>query len=177
MKRMKHIIFTSLLALSLSFSPISISPVTENIVTAEAATVKISKKKCTLTKGKSVTLKISGTDSEVKWSSSNKKVATVNSKGKVTAKKKGTAVITAKVGSDTYECKVTVKNPESASTDKTASSSTDKEFSYVLNTNSMKIHRPTCRHVKKISKKNYSTTNQSVDELKASNYTTCGTCF
>ena len=111
----------------------------------------------------------------MKWSSSNKKVATVNSKGKVTAKKKGTAVITAKVDSDTYECKVTVKNP--TPTDKTTSSSTDKDFSYVLNASTMKIHHPICHHVKKISKENYSTTNQSVDELKAGNYTTCGTCF
>ena len=46
---------------------------------------------------------------KVKWSSSNKKVATVNSKGKVVAKKKGTAKISAKVGGKTYRCKVTVK--------------------------------------------------------------------
>ena len=35
---------------------------------------------------------------DIKWSSSNAKVATVTSNGKVTAKAKGTAVITAKVG-------------------------------------------------------------------------------
>jgi len=33
----------------------------------------------------------------------------VNSKGKVTAKKKGTAKISAKVGGKTYKCKITVK--------------------------------------------------------------------
>lgn len=45
------------------------------------------------------------------WKSSNPKVATVSSKGKVTAKKKGTATITAKVGKTTYKCKVTVLHP------------------------------------------------------------------
>ena len=48
---------------------------------------------------------------KIKWSSSNKKIATVSSKGKVTAKKKGTATITAKVSGKSYKCKVTVKNP------------------------------------------------------------------
>ena len=45
------------------------------------------------------------------WKSSNPKVATVSSKGKITAKKKGTATITAKVGKTTYKCKVTVLRP------------------------------------------------------------------
>lgn len=45
------------------------------------------------------------------WKSSNPKVASVTSKGKVTAKKKGTATITAKVGKTTYKCKVTVLRP------------------------------------------------------------------
>ncbi len=69
--------------------------------------------KATLTKKKganhSVTLKMQWAKGKVKWSSSNKKVATVNSKGKVVAKKKGTAKISAKVGGKTYRCKVTVK--------------------------------------------------------------------
>lgn len=48
---------------------------------------------------------------KARWKSSNPKVATVSSKGKVTAKKKGTATITAKVGKTTYKCKVTVLRP------------------------------------------------------------------
>ena len=46
---------------------------------------------------------------KVTYISSNTKVATVNSKGQITAKKKGTAVITVKSGSKTVKCKVTVK--------------------------------------------------------------------
>jgi len=68
----------------------------------------ISKSKLTLKIGKSATLKVLGTKSKIKWSSGNTKVATVKD-GKVTAVKKGTAVITAKVGSTKLTCKVTVK--------------------------------------------------------------------
>lgn len=81
-------------------------------VTVEAATtVKINKSKLTLEKGKSYTLKITGTTKKVKWASSNKKVATVSTKGKVTAVSKGTATITATVSNKKYTCKVTVKAP------------------------------------------------------------------
>lgn len=46
---------------------------------------------------------------KVTYTSSNKKVATVNAKGVVTAKKKGTAVITIKSGSKKATVKITVK--------------------------------------------------------------------
>lgn len=69
--------------------------------------------KATLTKKKGANhtaqLKMQWVKGKVKWSSSNKKVATVDAKGKVTAKKKGTAKISAKVGGKTYKCKITVK--------------------------------------------------------------------
>lgn len=63
--------------------------------------IKLSAKTTTLKKGKSVTIKArftpsKGISKELTWTSSNKKVATVNAKGKVTAKKKGTTKITAK---------------------------------------------------------------------------------
>ena len=54
---------------------------------ANAAKVKLNKKSLTLTVGKTYKLKVKGTKKKVKWSSSNKKVASVNKKGKVTAKK------------------------------------------------------------------------------------------
>ena len=47
-----------------------------------------------------------------KYKTSNKNVADVNSKGIVTAKKAGTAVITAYFGKAKVTCKVTVKNPD-----------------------------------------------------------------
>ena len=70
--------------------------------------LSISSKKETITAGFTKTLKVKNAF-KITWSSSNKKVATVSKKGVVTAKKKGTATIAAKVGNETYKCKVTVK--------------------------------------------------------------------
>ena len=48
---------------------------------------------------------------KITWKSSNTKVASVNSKGVVTAKAKGTAVITVSCGKYSATCTITVKNP------------------------------------------------------------------
>ena len=75
--------------------------------------VSLSKTKVTLEKGKSVTLKLNGSK-VVKWSSDNKKIATINSKGKIVAKGVGTTTIKAKAkNGKTYKCKVVVKGKES----------------------------------------------------------------
>ena len=76
-----------------------------------AATIKISSRSITLIKGQSKTLKVSGTKKKVTWTTNKKSVAVVSSKGKVTAKKKGTATITAKVAGKKLKCKVTVEQP------------------------------------------------------------------
>ncbi len=68
----------------------------------------LSAKNITLQAGKTKTLKAYGAKQTVKWSSSNQKVATVNSQGVVKAKKAGTATITARFGSQSLKCKVTV---------------------------------------------------------------------
>ncbi len=80
-------------------------------IQSEAAAVKLNKTKATIYVGSSKVLKVKGISGKVKWSSSKKSVATVNSKGKVTAKKAGKTTITAKVNKKTYQCKITVKNP------------------------------------------------------------------
>ncbi len=49
------------------------------------------------------------TNSSIKWSTSKSSVVSVTSKGKITAKKKGTAIITAKLGSSTMKIKIKVK--------------------------------------------------------------------
>ena len=56
---------------------------------------------------------LKGTKKKVKWSTSNKKVVSISKYGDkycvdLTAKKKGKATITAKVGKKKYKCKVTV---------------------------------------------------------------------
>lgn len=73
-----------------------------------------------LTKGKSKTLKATvaptnAANKSVTWTSSNKKIATVSSKGKVTGKKAGTATITVKAKDGSGKkavCKVVVTAPE-----------------------------------------------------------------
>lgn len=66
-----------------------------------------------LKKGKTYTLKPrlypKGAEAKITYSSSSKKVATVSSKGKITARKKGTAIITVKAGKAKIMCKITVK--------------------------------------------------------------------
>jgi len=52
---------------------------------------------------------ISSNGKQPKWSSSSSKIASVNNYGKVTAKKEGTATITAKINNAEASCKVTVK--------------------------------------------------------------------
>lgn len=71
----------------------------------------ISNKSITITKGFKKKLSVKDAGGTVKWSSSKKSVATVDSKGNVTAKKKGTATISAKTkDGSVLKCKVTVKD-------------------------------------------------------------------
>lgn len=96
-----------------------------NAKTASAAgkvTLKLSASSKTLAEGKSFTLKLTKKNVKkvvsTKWSTSKKNVATVSAKGKVSAKKQGTANITCKVTylakgktkkqNKTLKCKVTV---------------------------------------------------------------------
>ena len=82
-------------------------------VTVKASTIKFAKASVTIYKGKTATVKAAATPSAtVKYTSSNTKVATVNSKtGVVKGIKAGTVTITAKAGALKTTCKVVVKNP------------------------------------------------------------------
>ena len=76
--------------------------------TCKVTVVSLSKTKYTLGVKEKYTLKVNGTKKKVTWKSSNSKVAAVSG-GKVTAKKKGSATISATVEGVTLKCKVTVK--------------------------------------------------------------------
>lgn len=92
---------------------ISLIPV--NLVAAK------SKSTVTLTVGQTtqLTLKNIQKGKTVKWSSNKKKIATVTKKGKVTAKKAGTAKITTKLGKKKYTYTVTVKAKQQTLTTET----------------------------------------------------------
>ena len=105
MKRIKRVLsFTLVLALMFS-----ISLEGNSLVANAKKKIQLNKKKVTLVVGNKTKLKLKNNKKKVKWSSSKRTVAIVSSKGVVTAKKKGTATITAKAGKKKYTCKVTVK--------------------------------------------------------------------
>lgn len=79
------------------------------------AAPRLSKSSVTLTVGKSMTLRVKGTTKKIVWRSTKKSVASVNSKGKVVAKKPGSARICAKFSGKKLFCNVTV-NGSSADT-------------------------------------------------------------
>ena len=90
------------------------------------AKITLEKKKATIAVGKTATVKVKSykgiSRKGVKFASSNKKVATVSSKGKVTAKKTGTATITVTSVVNkkaVAKFKVTVKNPDTINTNYT----------------------------------------------------------
>ena len=84
-------------------TPPTVAPTPAPVKQATAAAPKAAKAKATVKVGKKYTLKLKyaagkkATVKKVKWTSSKKSVATVSSKGKVTAKKAGKATIYARV--------------------------------------------------------------------------------
>ncbi len=115
---MRHTTNTKLLTGVLSLSLLAVLAAPAN---SEAASLSLNRKKLTLRPGKSYTLKIRGRKSKnVRWKSSNKKIATVNRQGKVTAKKAGKAKVTVMIKNKKLVCRVTVKNNNKPVTKPTA---------------------------------------------------------
>ncbi|MEH6905128.1 Ig-like domain-containing protein [Neobacillus drentensis] len=99
-------------------------------VRVSTKTVKVSKTKLSVTVGKTAVLiaNVSPSDSmdkTVKWKSSNTKIVTVDRNGKIYAKRKGTAIVTASVNhARVVKVKVTVTPPVMARSVKINKSST-----------------------------------------------------
>lgn len=96
----------------------------------------------TVTKGKSKTLKATvtpsnATNKKLKWTTSNKKIATVTSKGKVTGKKAGTAKITVTAADGSKKkavCTVKVKAAATTSRSKTTVATTRSQTKTIATT-------------------------------------------
>lgn len=92
------------------------TPVNIHAVSNERESMKITftKKKTTIVAGKTYTykVKVSETNDSVSWSVSNKKVATISKAGKLTAKRAGKVIVTAKAGTAKASVNVTVKGKQ-----------------------------------------------------------------
>ena len=112
MRIIKKISILLCLCLSLSFLPTQYWPTFHTTDTVEAATLNLNVSSKKLYIDEKYTLKVKGSKKYVMWRSSNKKIASVSSKGVVTAKKTGIATITATVGAGSsgkkLKCKITV---------------------------------------------------------------------
>ena len=99
--------------------PTTTQPTTTKPTVKKVAKVSLRKKSVVLVKGRSTTVKATvtptnATNKKLKWTTSNSKVAVVNSQGKITAKGRGNATIKVMAldGSNKYATvKVTVKQP------------------------------------------------------------------
>lgn len=131
-----------IIAVTLSMA-LAVTGIAAGSTSESAAKTKIAlnKTKVTLTVGRSVTLRLKGVGKKVKWSSSNKKVATVNSKGKVKARKAGKAKITAKAGKKKYSCKVMVKKKTTVIPEVTSAPIQTSPVVNVLATNTPSVTR------------------------------------
>ena len=103
------------------------------VVTVEAP--KLSKTKATVEIGKTLTLRLKGTTQAVKWKSSNRKVATVTSKGVVKAVGAGSARVVATVLKKKFICAITVPEAEKESesekeSEKETEKSTEEEKTF-----------------------------------------------
>jgi hypothetical protein len=101
----------------------------------EAAKASLNKKTATMYVGDSITLKVKNVKHKIKWKSSNKKVVEVSQKGKITAKKKGTASVTAQYGKKKLTCKITVKKKNSNNKNNKKNESKNTETTSAENSN------------------------------------------
>ena len=109
----KH--FALMLALALAVATLTVPALAETAPKAgKAKTVITLSHSGTVTLNKGDTLQLTATvtpNKKVTWKSSSKKIATVSKTGMVTAKKTGTATITAKAGKKTAKVKIKVVDP------------------------------------------------------------------
>ena len=172
MKKLKQLLLILVLSLSLT-SPAVIPAM--GTTTVSAATVRkpsLSNSKLTIYTGKSVLLKVNGTSGKVKWISQNKRIVTVDSKGKVTARGVGKTIISIKnlvkvneSGNYTLRCQITVK--------KKVASRPQVQSSVWIPATGKKYHRiPNCGNMN--PNRAHKVT---LSQAKQRGYTACKNCY
>lgn len=107
MKRMKRQVLTLMMAVMVLFT---MMPNTAEAAAKKSVTVSVSTKKLNVKRSAQLKVKYGkkNVTKKAKYKTSNKKVLTVNKKGKVTAKKTGKAIVTVKYKGKTKKVKFTV---------------------------------------------------------------------
>ena len=107
MKRMKRQVLTLMMAVMVLFT---MMPNTAEAAVKKSVTVSVSTKKLNVKRSAQLKVKYGkkNVTKKAKYKTSNKKVLTVNKKGKVTAKKTGKAIVTVKYKGKTKKVKFTV---------------------------------------------------------------------
>lgn len=108
--------YIKLIMFSLALMVSTVSVLADS-VQVEAATIKLNKTKATVNENKQIKLQVKNPTSKVKWTTNKKsvvKIKATSGKKKQTVTllgvKKGTATVTAQVGTKKLKCKVTVKH-------------------------------------------------------------------
>ena len=121
----------------------------------------------TTTKAATTTAKATTAATTAKPTTAAKTTAKPTTAAKTTAKPTTAAKTTAKA---TTAAKTTRKTTTAAPVRSVS------DCAYVLNTNTMKFHKPNCKSVQRIAPKNYAETDLSRDEIIAMGYSPCGNC-
>lgn len=112
MKKISRIIVVSWIVVLFMLCGVKYDSPTDAVVyAANKNEIHMSTEKKTMYVGEKLTLTLKGSKGKVTWASSKPKVAKVSSKGSVTALKAGTANITAIYNGESFQSKITVKNP------------------------------------------------------------------
>lgn len=125
MRNVRMVIKRLFMALTIFAMMISVNPqplLQNNPTTVEAAAIKLNHKKVKLRVGQKKKLILKNADGVITWKSNKKNIVKVNKNGKITAKKKGNATITAIFNEKKYKCKVTVLAKKSSSSNKSKGS-------------------------------------------------------
>ena len=131
----------------------------------------------TTTKAATTTAKATTAATTAKPTTAAKTTAKPTTAAKTTAKPTTAAKTTAK---QTTAAKTTAKATTAAKTTRKTTTAAPvrsvSDCAYVLNTNTMKFHKPNCKSVQRIAPKNYAETDLSRDEIIAMGYSPCGNC-
>lgn len=128
MKFIKRVSIILCLMLAFTATVPSYNMLGDNVVQAATKSIKLNFSKKSIQEGKTFVLKLKNAKSgKVTWSSSNRKVATVDQNGKVKGVKKGNCTIVAKLGKNSYKCKVTVLEKDSSTSKKF-----DQLYNYIM---------------------------------------------